>query len=316
MKTYRLHRWWLLPFSALALFFVWQLQPLTAFAVPGRGSAWLWLWSLLPLLTGGMAYAAWRPFSRQPKLLPAIAFTFACTVCFAVLLAGRIVQDQHELALAQALQQARQGMQGLQQTRAESIRTTAQFTQPGDRFERHRNRLSAEELAWLIAIDERHHTRLQRVADLYREVLASHDFSGPEQWVRIASRSLLDEERAQYLRLFEASRAFLQVVETLEAQYLADIAAHELSETARLVAIAELERVLLEFRATDLLRIRQLDVALTETSLELLDHLRLSWGRWQLDTAESRLRFDRVEEEWRFFDLLQTLTQLMELQTR
>lgn len=297
----------------LPVIFLWQLHDLRSVGWVGHGTVYFWFWGLLPVGLLGLGWILWRPFNRQPKLLWPIAFTFAGIGSLTLLIAGRAEQIRQDRALAESMAQVVQGIRELRQTSATS-RLDHPVERNEDRFEQHRGRISADALEQLRALDAHHQDRLADISTRYRELVDAQSLAGPELWIRARSRSELDEFRTAYVRLFEISNEFALVFEQFESRYLSDIEAADLDPQARLIAIVELERILREFDRSGILAIRRLEVEITETALEILDHLRTSWGRWKMDADDTRLHFDRAEEEWRFAMLMNDLMMLIQQQ--
>jgi hypothetical protein len=76
----------------------------------------------------------------------------------------------------------------------------------------------------------------------------------------------------------------------------------ELPASSERVAIAELQRILLEWDRTRLLDLRTLDVEILAASLRALDTLRNDWGNWTYDHRINELVFQNPDTEFTFME--------------
>jgi len=200
----------------------------------------------------------------------------------------------HEQELARQMEELRDALRKRQNRRAaealDQVRQRERL-QADARFERYRDRLSADEIETLRALDREMLDQLDAAAERYRKTLRDNAVSGPARWLRMTRLDELEVERAAQLAIYEQTRVFMDFLDRFGDAYAARIEAAGLSERARLAAIAEKERILQDWEALEIRELRELDVAIAGVAVELITLLIDNWGRWQLDPESNQLDF-------------------------
>ncbi len=277
-----------------------------------QGAAAKWGWPALVAL--GAVWALWRRRARGDPVAAGWA-VFAAAGC--LLLAPLIVAREQQLAADRAADTAvarlRERLR-LEQARLEQLRRAEAAARrargSADRFVQYEGRLPAADLEALRRLDARMQEEVRERAGRYAAALASHTTLGPEAWVRFRTLAELERERDAHRLLYEETRAFTQFVESFEERYTTAITELGLAPPADRVAVAEMERILQDWRRSRLFELRQLDVEILAAALRALDILRDAWGQWEYNPRENEVHFGDPAREAAFHRALQELADL------
>lgn len=179
-----------------------------------------------------------------------------------------------------------------------------------DRFSRYEGRLPDLSLEKLREIDGRMRVLLQDQAEAYRRALREIPVRGPQEWMRFRTLDELETEIARHRDLYEKTRQFTELFESFEQRYLEALDEADLQGAARRIAIAELERILQNWRREEAYELRKLDVQALGSALQALQALRDNWGEWSYLPRENRLRFERPSQQQRFLHAVDRLERI------
>ena len=150
----------------------------------------------------------------------------------------------------------------------------------------------------------------------YDEALRASPMAFAGQWERLDSPEAVALARDDVRKVYEAARTRNHFFELLEDRYKSEIEALELPEAAKRYAVAEMVRLLQTLSASGLYDLHETEEQYFAVSLKVLDHLRDTSGRWSLDPADSRIRFDREGEAMTFEFLVRDLLRLSDAQLK
>lgn len=171
---------------------------------------------------------------------------------------------------------------------------------PRDRYSQYEGRVDMISLQAIRVLDEQMQAELKKQSDAYQEALESYPVLGPSAWATFGSQSQLKEELLAHRRLYEATRAFTQFIESFENRYTEAIEELSLKPPADRIAIAEMERVFQSWEANRTYDLRKLDVEMLAAALSALNILDDQWGQWAYNPREQRLSFENEGAEGRF----------------
>ncbi|MCC5805230.1 MAG: hypothetical protein JJU00_02775 [Opitutales bacterium] len=296
--------WWAWIAAAAAGGFVyWRLGAYPAFlsaaAVPR-----------FALVAGGfaaalvVAQALWWLSSRRPAYFHPVFLGTAAVVWTGALIWAREVQVARDAEVAERVASARRELE--RSARSGTVGTARRdaFLPPEDRFLRYEGQIAREDIRALQELDREMLGGLRRANERLDEVSEPVRNDHPDLWLTAETRSDLRARREAYVRVYEATRTIVDLLDTFAERYEARLAGMNLGERGRRVSLAEVERILQDREFVAALHLRTLEADAIEMLMRALEILENNWGAWRFNKDLGRLTFDRPQVEDAFFHAL------------
>jgi hypothetical protein len=243
----------------------------------------------------------------------------ALAIAGCLLLVPLIIAREHQAKVdkeAESLvQENREALRLAQQRRNQQIREVEldrQKRAKDDRFVQYEGRIPSQMIQAMRELDKRMLDDVQSHAKAYQEALNDNPTTGPDDWVQFRTLDQVEVELSAHKALYEKTRAFNQFIESFEDTYSAAIEAMNLQSPADRVAIAELQRILQEWKRSRLYELRRLDVKLLGSTIRALSILSDQWGRWEYLPREQRVQFEDPRQQAGFEEAVLTASAIIE----
>lgn len=213
-----------------------------------------------------------------------------------------------------AVQDNREALRLAQQKRIQQIREEnldRQERARDDRFVQYEGRIPSEMIQAMRELDQRMLEDVQAHADAYQQALDSNPTNGPDDWVQFRTLDQVEVELVAHKTLYEKTRAFNQFIDSFEDTYSNAIDILNLQPPADRVAVAELQRILQEWKRSRLYELRRLDVKLLASTIRALSILSDQWGSWRYIPREQRVQFDDPRQQAGFEEAVLTASAII-----